>query len=262
MRVLQSIAVALVLAGSAYAQVFPFPGPMAAGGGGGGGTPPSGFSATTLTTTAGSGHTFTTGTFTVTAGQAVIVSIESRSYGADACATVSGITGGAGGTGDTWARIGEYMFPGGFSTCAGVWKMWTPTPSSTYSLLIQGSSSSPGSFAISVLKFTPGSIAGTVDVSCTGGSTASNNPVCSSALSPTGGLELGITASASFDTIISAASDDSTPSYTVLSGARTSDSNGGTMLSYYVGHPPPGNVTSGSWIGGGDAVSIASWMLK
>lgn len=267
MRVLQSIAVALVLVGSAYAQSFPFPGPMSAGGGGGGSTAPSGFSATTFTLGApSSAYTYTSGTFNVSAGQAMIVAVMTRTWGAgDFCATITGVTGGSGGAGNTLTNLGEYYPTGDFSVCATVWKIWNPTASASYSLTIQGTASSnPYGYGVEILTFSPGTVAGTTDGSCTAGSISGNNFVCASALTPTGTNELGITVAASSDGA-GLYADNSTPPFTPLASSflNTTNGIGSVEFSTYVGTPPARSITPGwNGVGGGDAGLIMVFLFK
>lgn len=259
---MRALALALAMAGAACAQIFPFPGPIQSAGGGI--TPPSGFSSVALNTTAGTGNTFTTPTFTVGAGQVVLVGIGATSNYTDNCRTITGITGGPSGTGDTLTLVGEYIYPTIFSVCTELWKIWNPTASTTYSLTIQGNSnSSSAGFTLSVLVFNPGSLTGTLDASCGGGAASATSMSCTVAMTPSASRELAIASTVAADNEWSVG-DASTPGFT--EGAMSPSSSGhdgSTTLFYYVGNPPAGSITPGFTNAGfGDAVAVGGWLLK
>ena len=225
--------------------------------------PPSSFAANGGTVLAGGGNTFTLGTFNVPTGNSILLAFTIHGNSGAYCGTISGVTGNSGG--DTFTQISSSPFVQ-TQTCVSIWKMWTPTPNAAYTVVMQGNGSSPAGFIWSALTFNPGTLTGTMDggsnIPCSGGSNAATAIQCSSAMSPSGTLDLAFSASATYDDLTSP-TDNSSPAFTIPSGGIQHTTSGSVIISYAVANPVSGTYKPGVQSAGlGDWIVIGGVMFQ
>ncbi len=216
-------------------------------------TAPSGFTATDDFSVQGGSFTFTLTSLNVTSGQAVVIGFGLKDGSTNYCATVSSVTATGG---DTFTNVGNANQSG--QACTSVWINWNPTPNATYVITLHGNGSSPGFFVYNSLRFTKGSIVGTADGTCSGATAGAFTIDCSTAIVPTGSVELVISTAFANDAMSGSQADHSTPAFTVPSGLGSGGSGGSVLISYYIGNPPAGSITPG-WTGLGSGDALVVW---
>lgn len=226
-----------------------------------GGTPPSSFSGAGGSVSFGGGSTFTLSTLSISAGEAVTLAFAAQGT-SDLCSTITGVT--AAGGSDTFVQGPAVVNGGVFKVCLSFWTIFNPTPSGTYTIVLQGGGGSPAAFAYTIEHFTKGTVAGTADGTCTNTSNGATSLQCSAAISPSGTIEACIGASGAYDNLSGSEADNSSPAMTIPSGGANQGSGvASVVMTYYIGNPPAGSVTPGIQNAGiGDPLTVIGACFK
>lgn len=215
------------------------------------------------TITKSGGNAYVTPSFSVTAGQIVMLGIYGR-VSTNECAsfTAAGTDGTNTDTGTTFQSVnGSNPFVS--TVGCGTSFLWTaPHASATYAITVAGTAGSYGTGLVTVQVFDPGSLAKTVDGTCksTGGAPYTSG-ACSSALSPTGTVALIVPFVGYYDSVSSPAISGGCCG-AIPAGATVNGASGTSSGSYLIANPVSGTYTPGFSGGAGDGVFVNAWVIK